>query len=122
MVEIAAEQLQPQRGPLLQTRETIAVSAVALQDHIIQSHELQDLSLADPFTSRTRNTKNIYKPMNKEMVRAVVDTGLRKKSTRHKNKEDAEKEYVLDPSPAQLTLAQKLGLAEPPSLPLTGEE
>ncbi|NXW33448.1 RNF32 protein, partial [Phaetusa simplex] len=103
-------------------RETIAISAVALQDHIICCHQLQDLSLADPFKSRTRNIKNIYKPVNKEMVRAVVDTGLRKKSTRHKNTEDAEKEYVLDPSPPQLTLAQKLGLVEPPSLPLTAEE
>ncbi|KAM6413188.1 RING finger protein 32 [Pluvialis apricaria] len=102
--------------------ETIAVSAVALQDHIIHSHQLQDLSLADPFKSRTRNIKNIYKPVNKEMVRAVVDTGLRKKSAHHKNKEDAEKEYVLDPSPPQLTLAQKLGLVEPPSLPITAEE
>ncbi|KAM6089535.1 LOW QUALITY PROTEIN: RING finger protein 32 [Chlamydotis macqueenii] len=95
----------------------IAVSAVALQDHII-SHQLPDLSLADPFKSRTRNTKNI-KPVNKEMVRAVVDTGLRKKN---KNKEDPEKEYVLDPSLPQLTLAQKSGLIEPPSLPLTAEE
>ncbi|NXL01485.1 RNF32 protein, partial [Mesembrinibis cayennensis] len=103
-------------------RETIAVSAVALQDHIIRSHELQDLSLADPFKSRTRNIKNIYKTVNKEMVRAVVDTSLRKKSTHHKNKEDAEKEYILDPSPPQLTLAQKLGLVEPPSFPLTAEE
>ncbi|XP_014800391.1 PREDICTED: RING finger protein 32 [Calidris pugnax] len=103
-------------------RENIAVSAVALQDHIIHSHHLQDLSLADPFKSRTRNTKNVYKPVNKEMVRAVVDTGLRKKSTQHKIKEDTEKEYVLDPSPPRLTLAQKLGLVEPPSLPLTAEE
>ncbi|KAM6374213.1 LOW QUALITY PROTEIN: RING finger protein 32 [Alca torda] len=103
-------------------RETIAISAVALQDHIICCHQLQDLSLADPFKPRTRNIKNTYKPVNKEMVRAVVDTGLRKKSTRHKNTEDAEKEYVLDPSPLQLTLAQKLGLVEPPSLPLTAEE
>ncbi|KAM6134390.1 RING finger protein 32 [Pterocles gutturalis] len=103
-------------------RDMIAVSAVALQDHIIHSHQIQDLSLADPFKSRMRNTKNIYKPVNKEMVRAVVDTGLRKKSTRHTNKEDAEKEYVLDPRPPQLTLAQKLGLVEPPSLPLTAEE
>ncbi|NWT39479.1 RNF32 protein, partial [Chroicocephalus maculipennis] len=103
-------------------RETIAISAVALQDHIICCHQLQDLSLADPFKSRTRNIKNIYKPVSKEMVRAVVDTGLRKKSTRHKNTEDAETEYVLDPSPPQLTLAQKLGLVEPPSLPLTAEE
>ncbi|NXO54583.1 RNF32 protein, partial [Aramus guarauna] len=98
--------------------EMMAVSAVALQDHIIHSHQLQDLSLADPFKSRTRNIKNIYKQVNK----AVVDTGLRKKSTLHKNKEEAEKEYVLDPSPPQLTLAQKLGLVEPPSLPLTAEE
>ncbi|NXN43135.1 RNF32 protein, partial [Rhinoptilus africanus] len=103
-------------------REMIAISAVALQDHIIHCHQLQDLSLADPFKSRTRNIKNIYKSVNKEMVRAVVDTGLRKKSTRHKNTEDAEKEYILDPSPPQLTLAQKLGLVEPPSLPLTAEE
>ncbi|NWH24007.1 RNF32 protein, partial [Grus americana] len=98
--------------------EMIAVSAVALQDHIIHSHQLQDLSLADPFKSRTRNIKNTYKHVNK----AVVDTGLRKKSTLYKNKEEAEKEYVLDPSPPQLTLAQKLGLVEPPSLPLTAEE
>ncbi|KAM9232310.1 LOW QUALITY PROTEIN: RING finger protein 32 [Leptosomus discolor] len=103
-------------------RDLIAVSAVALQDHIIHSHQLQDLSLADLFKSRTRNTKNAYRPVNKELVRAVVDTGLREKSTDHKHKEDAEKEYVLDPSPPQLTLAQKLGLAEPHSLPLTAEE
>ncbi|NXT53082.1 RNF32 protein, partial [Pluvianellus socialis] len=103
-------------------RETIAVSAVALQDHIIHSHQLQDLSLADPFKSRTRNIKNISKPVNKEMVRAVVDTGLRRKSAHHKTKEDAEKEYLLDPGPLQLTLAQKLGLVEPPSLSQTAEE
>ncbi|XP_013041227.1 RING finger protein 32 [Anser cygnoides] len=102
-------------------REGMAVSAVALQDHIIHSHQLQDLSLADPFKSRSRNIRNIYKPVNKEMTKAVVDTGLRKKSTRHKNK-DAEREYVLDPNPPHLTLAQKLGLVEPPSLPLTAEE
>ncbi|KAK2511293.1 Rnf32 [Columba guinea] len=103
-------------------RDAIAVSAVALQDHIIHSHQLQDLSLANPFRSRTRNIKNIFKPVNKETVRAVVDTGLRKKSTHYRNKEDAEKEYVLDPSPPQLTLAQKLGLVEPPSSPLTAGE
>uniref|UniRef100_A0A8C9LEW1 RING-type domain-containing protein n=1 Tax=Pavo cristatus TaxID=9049 RepID=A0A8C9LEW1_PAVCR len=100
----------------------ITVSAVALQDHIIHSHQLQDLSLADPFKSRSRNIRNIYRRVNKEMVKAVVDTGLQKKNTHQKNKEDAEKEYVLDSDPPQLTLAQKLGLVEPPSLPLTAEE
>ncbi|XP_009682220.2 RING finger protein 32 [Struthio camelus] len=103
-------------------QETVAVTAVALQDHIIHSLQLQNLSLADPFKSKSRNIKNIYKPVNKEMVRAIVDTGLSKKSAHHKNKEDSEKEYVLDPNPPQLTLAQKLGLVEPPPLPLTAEE
>ncbi|XP_067148628.1 RING finger protein 32 isoform X1 [Apteryx mantelli] len=103
-------------------QKRIVVTAVALQDHIIHDLQLQDLSLVDPFKSKSRNIKNIYKPVNKEMVRAIVDTGLRKKSTHHKKKEDSEKEYVLDPNPPQLTLAQKLGLAEPPPLPLTAEE
>ncbi|XP_025958706.1 RING finger protein 32 isoform X3 [Dromaius novaehollandiae] len=103
-------------------QETIAVTAVALQDHIIHDLQLQDLSLVDPLKSKSRNIKSIYKPVNKEMVRAVVDTGLRKKITHHKKKEDSEKEYVLDPNPPQLTLAQKLGLVEPPPLPLTAEE
>ncbi|XP_021242491.1 RING finger protein 32 isoform X2 [Numida meleagris] len=103
-------------------REGIAVTAVALQDHIIHSHQLQDLSLADPFKSRSRNIRNTYRSVNKEMVKAVVDTGLQKKSAHHENKEDAEKEYVLDPNPPRLTLAQKLGLVESPSPPLTAEE
>ncbi|KAH1176678.1 hypothetical protein KIL84_010380, partial [Mauremys mutica] len=103
-------------------RDTLAATAVALQDHILHNLQLQDLSLADPFKSKLRNKKNIYKPVNKEMVTAVVDTGLRKKSILHTKKEDPEKEYVLDPNPPQLTLAQKLGLVEPPSLPLTAEE
>ncbi|NWX88878.1 RNF32 protein, partial [Nothoprocta pentlandii] len=103
-------------------QEMITVTAVALQDHIIRELQLQNLSLVDPFKSKSRNIKNISKPVNKEMVRAIVDTGLRKKSTQHKKKEDSEKEYVLDPNPPQLTLAQKLGLVEPPPLPLTAEE
>ncbi|XP_072184362.1 RING finger protein 32 [Excalfactoria chinensis] len=107
---------------LTSEREGIAVSAVALQDHIIHSHQLQDLSLADPLKSRSRNIRNIYRRAKKEMIKAVVDTGLQKKSAHQKNKEDAEKEYVLDPNPPRLTLAQKLGLVEPPSLPLTAEE
>lgn len=38
------------------------------------------------------------------MVRAVVDTGLRKKNIHYAKGEDPEKEYVLDPNPPQLTL------------------
>lgn len=36
--------------------------------------------------------------------------------------EDPEKEYVLDPKPPPLTLAQKLGLFDPPPLPLSADE
>eukprot|EP00072_Mus_musculus_P074761 XP_017176524.1 PREDICTED: RING finger protein 32 isoform X3 [Mus musculus] len=36
--------------------------------------------------------------------------------------EDPEKEYVLDPTPPPLTLAQKLGLLPPPPLPLSSDE
>ncbi|XP_019386107.1 PREDICTED: RING finger protein 32 isoform X1 [Crocodylus porosus] len=103
-------------------QKTLAVTAVALQDHILHNLQLQDLSLGDPFKSKSRNKKNIYEPVNKEMVRAVVDTGLRKKNIHYAKREDPEKEYVLDPNPPQLTLAQKLGLVEPPSMPLTTEE
>ncbi|KAM4794005.1 LOW QUALITY PROTEIN: RING finger protein 32 [Cyanocitta cristata] len=91
----------------------------ALQDHTIHSHQLQDLLLTDSSKSRTRNTKNFYKSHIKEIVRITVDTGLRKKST---SKEDAEKEYLLDPSSPQLTLAQKSGVVEHPSLTLPAEE
>lgn len=42
------------------------------------------------------------------MVKAVVDTGLQRMSTHRKNKEDDEKEYVLDPSPPRLTLGKLL--------------
>ncbi|XP_068002516.1 LOW QUALITY PROTEIN: RING finger protein 32 [Melanerpes formicivorus] len=103
-------------------QEMMAVVAVALQDHIIHSHQLQDFSLAHPFKSRIRNTKKVYKPKDKETVTAVSDTGLRKQDSHHKPKEDAEKENVLDPSPPVLTLAQKLELAEPASLPPAAEE
>ncbi|KAM3678961.1 LOW QUALITY PROTEIN: RING finger protein 32 [Ammospiza maritima maritima] len=79
-------------------QETRAVSAVALQDHIIQNHQLQD-----PLTpkSRTRNTNNFYKSLIKEIVSIIANTGLRKKST---SKEDAKKENLVDPSAPQLTL------------------
>lgn len=51
---------------------------------------------------------NIYRCVKKEMGKAVVDTGLQKMSTHRKNKEDDEKEYVLDPSPPRLTLGKLL--------------
>ncbi|KAM7035966.1 LOW QUALITY PROTEIN: RING finger protein 32 [Passerculus sandwichensis] len=81
----------PSRAGCFSKQETRAVSAVALQDHIIQNHQLQE----DPLTpkSRTRNTNNFYKSINKRNS-VIANTGLRKKST---SKEDAKKENLLDP-------------------------
>lgn len=79
---------------------------MALQDHILHNLQLQNLSLADPFKSKTQSKKNSYKPVKKETVRAVVDTGLKKTSRHQQKNEDPEKEYVLDPCPQPLTLGK----------------
>uniref|UniRef100_A0A8C5INW2 Uncharacterized protein n=1 Tax=Junco hyemalis TaxID=40217 RepID=A0A8C5INW2_JUNHY len=65
--------------------KTRAVSAVALQDHIIHNHQLNSL----------RDSK--YWTKKKE----------------HKSKEDAEKENLLDPSAPQLTLVEHPSLSFP---------
>ncbi|XP_039693153.1 RING finger protein 32 isoform X2 [Pteropus medius] len=57
----------------------------------------------------------------KRNTKAVIDTGLHK-TTPGPKVEDPEKEYVLDPKPPPLTLAQKLGLFDPPPLPLSPDE
>ncbi|XP_060103897.1 RING finger protein 32 isoform X2 [Heteronotia binoei] len=103
-------------------QESIALTAVALQDHILHNLQLKNLSLADPFKPKAQNKKNTYKPVNKDNVRALIDTGLRKKGSHQQENEDPEQEYVLNPCPQPLTLAQKLGLVEPPALPLTTDE
>ncbi|XP_007666045.1 RING finger protein 32 [Ornithorhynchus anatinus] len=98
--------------------ENLAVTAVALQDHILHDLQLQNLSLGDFLKNRDRRAQ----PQKKGMVRAVVNTGLKKPNIQHRKMEDPEKEYVLDPNPPPLTLAQRLGLVEPPSLPLSTDE
>ncbi|KAM4688243.1 RING finger protein 32 [Discoglossus pictus] len=58
----------------------------------------------------------------RKTVKPVVDTGIRRNKA-HKTKVPiTEEEYVLDPNPPTLTLAQKLGIVESPSMPLTNEE
>ncbi|XP_029776878.1 RING finger protein 32 isoform X2 [Suricata suricatta] len=54
-------------------------------------------------------------------AKAVIDTGL-KPAARGPKAEDPEEEYVLDPKPPPLTLAQKLGLFAAPPLPLSPGE
>ncbi|XP_070372985.1 RING finger protein 32 isoform X2 [Equus asinus] len=100
-------------------RDTLAVTAVALQDHILQDLQLRNLSVAD--RSKTKVQKENQPKCVKGSARALTDTGL-KRLTRDPAAEDPEREYVLDPKPPPLTLAQKLGLFEPPPLPLSSNE
>lgn len=81
---------------------------MALQDNILHNLQLQNLSLADPLKSRTQSKKNTYRRVNKETVRPIIDTGLRKTKSHQPKNEDSEKEYVLDPSPQPLTLGKSI--------------
>ncbi|XP_030682174.1 RING finger protein 32 isoform X3 [Nomascus leucogenys] len=99
-------------------KDNLAVNAVALQDHILHDLQLRNLSVADH--SKTQLQKKENKPLKKD-TKAVIDTGL-KKTTQCPKLEDSEKEYVLDPKPPPLTLAQKWGLIGPPPPPLSSDE
>ncbi|XP_054582227.1 RING finger protein 32 isoform X3 [Eptesicus fuscus] len=101
-------------------RENLAVAAVALQDHILHDLQLRDLSVADHSKTKVPKRENTSKSL-KRNTKAVTDPGL-PKTTQGPREEDPEKEYVLDPKPPPLTLAQKLGLFEPPPLPLSSDE
>uniref|UniRef100_A0A8C0D307 Ring finger protein 32 n=1 Tax=Balaenoptera musculus TaxID=9771 RepID=A0A8C0D307_BALMU len=101
-------------------QDNLAVTAVALQDHILHDLQLRNLSVADHSKTKVQRTENRSKSL-KRNTKAIIDTGL-KKTTQGPKVEDPEKEYVLDPKPPPLTLAQKLGLFEPPPLPLSSDE
>ncbi|XP_051008181.1 RING finger protein 32 [Acomys russatus] len=101
-------------------RGNLAVTAVALQDHILHDLQLGHLSVADPCKTKVQKNENKSKSLKRNAT-AIIDTGLRK-TTEGPKVEDPEKEYVLDPTPPPLTLAQKLGLLAPPPLPLSSDE
>ncbi|XP_059512063.1 RING finger protein 32 [Myotis daubentonii] len=101
-------------------RDNLAVTAVALQDHILHDLQLRNLSVANHSKTKVPKRENTSKSLKRNM-KAVKDTGLQK-TIQGPEEEDAEKEYVLDPKPPPLTLAQKLGLFEPPPLPLSSDE
>ncbi|XP_032100791.1 RING finger protein 32 isoform X4 [Sapajus apella] len=99
-------------------KNNLAINAVALQDHILHDLQLRNLSVADH--SKTQVQKKENKSLKRD-AKAIIDTGL-KKTTQCPKLEDSEKEYVLDPKPPPLTLAQKLGLIGPPPPPLSSDE
>ncbi|GCC31901.1 RING finger protein 32 [Chiloscyllium punctatum] len=102
--------------------DTTVLVAVALQDHIIRNLRLQNLSLSEGFKTKPQTKMGCYRPIDRSTVKPVVDTGIKRKEGRKKRKEDEEKEYVLDPKPSGLTLAQKLGLIDAPKALLTDNE
>ncbi|XP_043319923.1 RING finger protein 32 isoform X3 [Cervus canadensis] len=102
-------------------QDNLAVTAVALQDHIVHDLQLQNLSIADSSKTKVQKTENRSKSL-KRNTKALIDTGLKKTTQGGPKVEDPEKEYVLDPKPPPLTLAQKLGLFDPPPLPLSADE
>ncbi|XP_027428747.1 RING finger protein 32 isoform X1 [Zalophus californianus] len=101
-------------------QDNLAVTAVALQDHILHDLQLRNLSIAEHSKTKVQKRENRSKSL-KRNTKAVIDTGL-KKTIQGPRVEDPEKEYVLDPRPPPLTLAQKLGLFEPPPPPLSSDE
>ncbi|XP_038654316.1 RING finger protein 32 [Scyliorhinus canicula] len=101
--------------------DTTVLVAAALQDHIIKNLRLQNLSLSDTFKTQQRTKMSCYRPIDRNTVKPVVDTGIKRKEEKKKRK-DEEKEYVLDPRPLSLTLAQKMGLVDAPKAPLTDSE
>ncbi|XP_063780902.1 RING finger protein 32 isoform X2 [Pseudophryne corroboree] len=105
-----------------ENQQPIILTAVALQDHILQNLQLQDLSLADP-CKRPGKGRNIGPRLNhRRMVKPFVDTGIRRKHAGKTTVDKTEEEYVLDPVVPPLTLAQKLGIVEAPALPLTNDD
>nr|KAF6419305.1 ring finger protein 32 [Rousettus aegyptiacus] len=92
--------------------DKLAITAVALQDHILHDLQLRNLSVADLSKTNVPKREDTSKSLNRN-PKAVIDTGLRKKTPGPKV-EDPEKEYVLDPKPPPLTLVH--GDQPPPAV------
>ncbi|XP_070644597.1 RING finger protein 32 isoform X2 [Bos indicus] len=84
-------------------QDNLAVTAVALQDHIVHDLQLQNLSVADYSKTKVQKTENRSTSL-KRNAKAATDTGLKKTTQGGPKAEDPEKEYVLDPKPPPLTL------------------
>ncbi|KAG9476423.1 hypothetical protein GDO78_003137 [Eleutherodactylus coqui] len=104
------------------SRHPIILTAVALQDHIVQNLQLQHLSLADPCKGIRSVKTTASQTTGKKMVKPIVDSGMKRRPKGKTTISSAEEEYVLDPLGPKLTLAQRLGIVEAPSMPLTSDE
>ncbi|KAM8967163.1 RING finger protein 32 [Pelodytes ibericus] len=100
----------------------LTLTAVALQDHILKNLQLQPLSLSDRSRATKSSRETGQRPINKHTAQPVVDTGMRRKTPKKSKMTNNEEEYVLDPTPPPLTLAQKLGIVEAPAGPLSEDD
>ncbi|XP_047424044.1 RING finger protein 32 [Mugil cephalus] len=89
----------------------LVITSVAFQDHLTRTLLHPDFSLSDPFLRRIR------KPSKDPKARERVDGKRLQGRDGHEDRE-----YVLDPAPPPLTLAQKLGLVTSPGERLTEDE
>nr|XP_004546880.1 RING finger protein 32 isoform X2 [Maylandia zebra] len=87
----------------------LVITSAAFQDHIMRSLLHPDFSLSDPLRRHSRGK-------HPQVREGVEERDLQR---RH---EQEEREYVLDPAPPPLTLAQKLGLVASPRERLTEHE
>ncbi|AWP20526.1 RING finger protein 32 isoform 4 [Scophthalmus maximus] len=99
------------KGLKFKTSNKLVITSAAFQDHITRSLLLSNLSLSDPLPRCKREG-----PRNPQARRTVQETGLQWQDWREAS------EYVLDPAPPPLTLAQKMGLVAAPAERLMEDE
>lgn len=102
--------------------ESTALAAVALQDHLVRSLNL-NFSTGTTFGPRKIGLGPAARSKQKSAPRPVVDTGRTRFQRPKPKKKDEEEEYVLGPQVVpKLSLAQKMGLVDAPELPLSEQE
>ncbi|KAL4228549.1 RING finger protein 32 [Mactra antiquata] len=98
--------------------DNTALTAVALQDHLVKS-----LGLNDFIGPRHIGMGPAARAKQKKNIKSTIDTGrFGRNKPKPKQTAPKEEEYVLDPKPPPLTLAQKFGLIEAPDQLLSEDE
>ncbi|KAL3837484.1 hypothetical protein ACJMK2_022838 [Sinanodonta woodiana] len=94
--------------------DNTALTAVAFQDHLVKTYGLGDIIGPKKIGLGPAAKAKLKKP-----TRPVIDTGRKRVTKSSKKPDEVGHEYVLDPKPPPLTLAQKLGLVDAPAQLLT---
>ncbi|KAG7224973.1 hypothetical protein INR49_014889, partial [Caranx melampygus] len=105
------DRMAMRKGSKSKASNKLVITSAAFQDHIIRSLLHPNFSLLDPLPCYKRNT-----PGHPQGRGKAKETGSPSPDG------GDEREYVLDPAPPPLTLAQKLGLVASPAERLTEDE